>query len=201
MNNMCGRFSVDDRNPEIMEMIEALPADHLPIKTGEVFPANGALTLINKDRKITPEAMIWGFTRYDGKGIIINARAESALAKPLFKNSLLKNPLVIPVSGFFEWEKIKDDITRQEKKVKYLFKDADNEISYLAGLWNVFENKEGRALPYFTILTTDANKEMLPYHNRMPVMLRKNEISEWLDGKNRAEILAREPFILHAQMA
>lgn len=197
---MCGRFSVDDRNPEIKEMIEALPAEHLPIKTGEVFPTNGALTLINENKKVIPAAMLWGFPRYDGKGVLINARAESALARAIFKKSLLKNPLAIPVSGFFEWKKIKDPLTGQDKKVKYIFKNIDDGVLYLAGMWDMLENKHGGLLPYFTILTTEANKEMRPYHNRMPVLLRKKEIPDWLEGKNREEILTREPFFIHAQM-
>lgn len=198
---MCGRFSVDDRNPEIKEMIDALPDGRLSVKIGEVFPTNGALTLIKKDKKITPAAMLWGFPRFDGKGTIINARAESALVKPLFKNSLLKHPLAVPVTGFFEWKKIEDELTGQEKKVRYIFKNAEDDILYLAGMWDIFKNKDGEDLPYFIILTTEANETMIPYHNRMPVLLKKGEISDWLEGKNRVKILTGKPFALQARLA
>lgn len=189
---MCGRFDVDLSNREIDRLISQLPPGSPQIKIGEVFPTNIALTLILQDGAPAPEAMVWGFPRWKGNGVIINARTESALTKPMFSNALLAHPAVIPATGFYEWRAN----GRLKQKEKMIFTDPACELLYLAGFWNDFPKEE---MPKrFTILTAEANAFMREYHDRMPVMMRQHEILPWLKGVNRAEILARPQMELKA---
>lgn len=184
---MCGRFDVDQSNREIDRLLSQLPADGPKVKVGEVFPTNNSLTLVLRNGAIAPEAMAWGFPRWDGKGVIFNARSESALQKPLFKKALLQNPAVIPATGFYEWRQ--NPLT--DRKDKFRFSVPDQELLYLAGFWNTFADE---AVPrHFTILTTAANQSMQPYHSRMPILIVKEEILPWLTGEKRQQIMAREP--------
>lgn len=185
---MCGRFFVDAKNREIDRLLELLPSNSLPVRTGDVFPSNSALVLAKIEDAQAPQSMKWGFPRKDGNGVIFNARSETALVKPLFKKALQKNPLVVPASGFYEWQAIPG----QKHKEKYLFNNPDS-LLWLAGFWNAFTDNDNHTLPYFTILTTQANPSVKPFHERMPVILEHNQIEAWLNGDGIAEMLRKTP--------
>ena len=88
---MCGRFFVAIDDPEIMAILRQIESDKLeqaldlpPIRTGDVRPTDYAATIaaIREGSKIKYEQMRWGFTGFDGKGVLINARAETVTQKP-----------------------------------------------------------------------------------------------------------------------
>lgn len=189
---MCGRFFVDAKNRKIDRLLDMLPADDPFPKTGQIYPTDNALALLEDEK---PASLSWGFPRYDGKGVVFNARAETALQKPMFAKSLRARPCVIPTNGFYEWHAPE----KGAPKDKYLFTSPDNPLLYLAGFWNFFGPDAGANPRHFTFLTTAANSAMLPYHPRMPVLLEARDLPGWLSGSNRAEILAREPFALEAK--
>lgn len=190
---MCGRFDLDRSNQEIDRLIAELPPDSHPVKLGEVFPSNTALTLILEEGRLAPRAMAWGFPRWDGKGVIFNARAESVLQKPMFRNALKRNPAIIPVSGFYEWRE--NPLSGHKERFRFTAPDAS--LLYLAGFWSKFPKEELEQ--HFTIITTDANASMRPYHDRMPLLLPPEQLAAWLNGQSRAEMLASEPFALSAE--
>lgn len=189
---MCGRFFVDAKNREIDRLLDMLPADEPFPKTGQIYPTDNTLVLTDNTQ---PASMSWGFPRYDCKGVVFNARAETALQKPMFAKSLRARPCAIPTNGFYEWHAPQKDV----KKEKYLFTSFDSPLLYLAGFWNIFGPDAGQNPRHFTLLTTAANSAMLPYHHRMPVLLESHDLPDWLSGSNLPEILAREPFALQAQ--
>lgn len=108
----------------------------------------------------------WGFPKWTSKGVIINARSETAAEKSMFRKSLLQRRCVVPATGFYEWN---------HKKQKYKFNLPNHELLYLAGIWNEYEGEK-----HFVILTTAANEAMKDIHNRMPVILKKNIINQWV---------------------
>lgn len=188
---MCGRFDLDRSNKEIDRIVQALAPDAPAVKYGEIAPTNNAPVLGIFDDMIAPKVMAWGFPRWDGKGVIFNARAECALHKPMFRKALRERPLAVPTTGFFEWRSSED----KKSKEKFLFRSSDP-VLFLAGFWSHFPDDP---LPYrFNILTTDANDAMLPFHNRMPVILAHNELEGWLAGKSLDRVLSKIPPPLHA---
>ena len=78
---MCGRYFIDSDEPTMGTMLAALSPE-TPIHGGEVFPSNMA-PVITRHGELT--TMRWGFPRFDGKGLIINARSETAAEKPMFR--------------------------------------------------------------------------------------------------------------------
>ncbi|MDD4778876.1 MAG: SOS response-associated peptidase [Fermentimonas sp.] len=167
---MCGRFAffTDKEIKEVEEIIEQIDKDvnKDKLKTGEIFPSNMVPVLLKEKQEVYPQLFSWGFPSFQGKQLIINARAETASKKPMFRSALETRRCVIPSTGFFEWDKDKN---------KYLFNIPDSDMLYMAGLFNQFE-KEKR----FVILTTDANISVAEIHKRMPVVLPKGKIKEWL---------------------
>ena len=188
---MCGRYSLaPEESDEIARIVRQVQER---IKTGEIYPTNAVPVLMEAGAELVPEAMSWGFPRFQGKsGSIINARSETAGERPMFRKSLAERRCVVPTTGFFEWG---PDETG--KKQKYRFNLPGDRALYLAGLWNEFAG-EKRCV----ILTTEANASMDGIHDRMPVVLRREELEAWVkDPERAAEILQRVPPQLHHEMA
>jgi putative SOS response-associated peptidase YedK len=167
---MCGRYAffTDRELQEIDEIIEKISDDiqNDKMKTGEIFPTNVAPVFVPQKEIITPKLMVWGFPRFTGKGVIINARAETVKEKKLFGSSLRERRCIIPSTGFYEWD---------ADKKKFIFNMPDSQMLYMAGIYNQFE-AENR----FVILTTEANSSMVEVHNRMPVVIPKDRIEDWI---------------------
>ena len=77
-------------------------------KSGRPSPKEGrnSLTLSN---------MAWGFKAFDEGNLLINARAESLLLKPAFRELAKENRCVIPATSFYEWDQTKDKVTLSQK--------------------------------------------------------------------------------------
>ncbi|MDL2218097.1 SOS response-associated peptidase [Christensenellaceae bacterium OttesenSCG-928-M15] len=171
---MCGRYYIEIEEPEMRDILHAVErnlgntAQHAAMKMGEIFPTN-IVPVQAADLGYT--LMKWGFSRYDGKGQVINARSETASEKPMFRTSLLESRCIVPASYYFEWEKV------GTKKIKYSFRMPDAGLLYLAGLYRVEQNSE---VPVFTILTRDAAPQLMQIHHRMPVIIPKSSANAWL---------------------
>ncbi len=140
------------------------------------------------------ELMTWGFPKYQGSGVIINARAETASEKRTFSGALAARRCVILSTGFFEWTH-----TPGQKKEKYQFNDPQSPVLYMAGLYT--PASVAGELPRYVILTTAANESVRDIHDRMPVILRKEEIGEWVARRERVnEVLFRVPMGLEKRL-
>jgi putative SOS response-associated peptidase YedK len=115
---------------------------------------------------------------------MINARSETVLEKPSFREAFLARRCLIPVDGFYEWQK-RDGVSQP-----FLFRPKDQGVFALAGLWENWEYPGERKLETCTILTTAANSTMRPIHHRMPVILPEKDWKVWLDlSRKKAEQL------------
>lgn len=195
---MCGRFYVDYEVEELQNLLGdgSEQFESGSFKRGEVFPSDRALVLLNKDKSTVGRLMAWGFPKWDGRGVIFNARAETALKKTMFRKPLLEHPVAVPVSGFFEWKIVQG----QKKKDKYLFRSSEKPFFCLAGFYNIFAAGGGAKAECFTILTMPANSFMLAYHDRMPVLLDQFAGRDWLNGTQSLNyFLERAPLALEAE--
>lgn len=163
---MCGRYALftDQENAEIMEIIRQVEDK---IKIGEIYPTNPAPVILADG----VHAFNWGFPHFKGSGVIINARAETAGEKRMFKGSLAKRRCVIPSTGFYEWK----------DKQKYHITLPHSPVLYMAGIYNEFAGE-----PRYVILTTPANESVREIHDRMPLVLPKNLIDDWITNDNVA---------------
>lgn len=175
---MCGRYTLfdDQDNFEIMNILNELNRKYPDnnMKTGEIFPTNTAPVLLNNNHMLAPELSAWGFPGFQGKGVIINARSETAADKKTFRDSLLFRRCIIPTTGFYEW-------TQDKKKEKYLFTLPDSPVLYLAGFYNVFKGERR-----FVILTTESNSSVSDIHNRMPVIISPDVKEKWVNDTDMA---------------
>ena len=114
---------------------------------------------------------------------IINARVESAREKVTFRESWENRRCVIPASYYFEWEHLTTASGKKKTREKFRIQPEGNSIVFFAGLYRV-EVIKGVKVPVFTILTTEAAEEIRFIHDRMPVMLAKDDAEKWV-GMNR----------------
>ncbi len=140
---MCGRYFIDDEMwREIRKICKQIDDAKLKVTVGDVRPTDMAMVLTGM-KNVHLEAMRWGFTSKYQDWLLINARAESILSKPAFRNSVRNCRCVIPAAGFYEWNKEKEKIS---------FTMPQSDILYMAGVWQPTE-KESQ----FTIITTVPN--------------------------------------------
>lgn len=109
----------------------------------------------------------------------LNARAETIIEKPAFRDSQSRRCLVL-VDGFYEWQH------QNKSKVKHLIKLKEEENFALGGIWSYWKNplKANSYVRSFAILTVEANPMMALIHNtkkRMPLIIAKNDANEWLN--------------------
>jgi putative SOS response-associated peptidase YedK len=120
-----------------------------------------------------------------------NARAETVTEKPMFR-SAFKNRCIIPASGYYEWKTI------GKEKQPYYFTAKQEPILSIVGIWDERTNREdGKALKSCAMLITGPNMFVQDYHDRMPVLLRPDQIDRWLSGESGKEVLvpAREEML------
>ena len=199
---MCGRYYVDEEsNQELLKIIrnldKRLQGSHNPktnspytVKTGEIYPSHVVPVIANESNLIQYQPYIWGFQNNKNRSLIINARGETAPDKFMFSKPFTNMRVVIPASGFFEW-------SHDQNKQKFCFTDPNSTLMYMAGIATLDLN-----LSRFVILTTAANTSMKAIHHRMPILLKKEEIQDYILSKDYAyEVLARTPYELKSSLA
>jgi putative SOS response-associated peptidase YedK len=180
---MCGRFVIGgDFRDKLNELIASegiIPSDLPYHETGQdVFPSEPSLIIHSGGQDLLAGEMLWGFSNPYRKGIIINARAETVREKNLFADSIMNRRCIIPASGFYEWDPY---------KARFRFSHPNDELLLLAGIYHEEHDNH-----HYTILTTQANESMIPVHDRMPVMISRDEIHPWLkDNERLSEFLER----------
>lgn len=197
--DMCCRYYYEDFEIELRELMKAERVVELPDfkykETGrrDICPSQAGVVLCSAGRDssgpgspIGAAEMVWGFSNPVNKGLIINARAETAREKITFADSIAKRRCVIPASGFYEWDPY---------KARYRFTSPDGGLILLAGFY-----RREQGVPRFTILTTEANESMISIHDRMPVMIGREEIRPWIeDGAMLTEFLSRKQVALSCE--
>jgi putative SOS response-associated peptidase YedK len=177
---MCGRFT-SLLSPELLAVVyEVLaPADLTP--RYNIAPSQPVLVVrqnISGQRELA--SVNWGLIPSWSKDpsiahSLINARGETVAEKPTFRAAFKHHRCIIPVNGFYEWERV------GEAKQPWYIKGFDDQPLSIAGLWEHWQSPDGSVLETCAIITTTANELMAPIHERMPVLLPPDSIADWLD--------------------
>jgi putative SOS response-associated peptidase YedK len=111
---------------------------------------------------------------------LINARAESVADKPSFRSAFKRRRCIVPADGFYEWQARPDS---QAKQPMYFHRTDGGQLAF-AGLFEHWRDPSEPAAPEIetcTIITTAANAEVAPIHDRMPAILEPESWDVWLD--------------------
>lgn len=188
---MCGRYFWDNDAEEAFE--EDFPElagmarlQEKVLRTADYTPAMEAAAVVGAAGTLAADILKWGFIGFDKGRLLINARAESVRTKQTFAESFAARRCVLPAAGFYEWDK---------KKEKVIFRSPDRPILYLAGIYRPYGDEKR-----FVILTREANASMLPVHDRMPLILTREEVEPWVcDAGRAASALMKELPLLKAE--
>jgi putative SOS response-associated peptidase YedK len=143
--------------------------------------------VITRNSPNRAEEMRWGLVPFWAKdpsigNKMINARAETVAEKPAFRKALAARRCLVPASGFYEWKR-----DAGGKVPHYIFLRDTGSFAF-AGLYEIWKDQDGQVLKTYTIITTTPNELMETIHNRMPVILSREDEGLWLDKE--AEIPA-----------
>lgn len=164
---MCCQFYFDDSTMEdIRNIVNGIDREIYGNKYGDVRPSDPAMIITGRKDVMHAEQMRWGFKSYQNNQLLINARSESALQKVSFRDSVSRRRCIIPAKHFYEWDGQKNKVT---------FSWNESPVLYMAGFYNQFDGEDR-----FIILTTAANDSMKKVHDRMPLLLPKEQIEDWI---------------------
>ena len=176
---MCGRFSV---NIDYEELKERYPNHKVaPVKPFFNFAPTMQLPVIINDDVIN---MKWGLIPSWAKdnsfaSKMINARSETLLEKPSFKNLVDTNRCIIVSNGFYEWD--------TKTKSPYFIYSTNNKIMAFGGLFSSWTNQSNEIIHTFTIITTESNNTLSKIHHRMPLILNEGDDIKWINNNNNYE--------------
>lgn len=179
---MCGRYTRVYDWVGVHALLDATFEwmETLPERSWNVAPSQRApVCVLREDGSRELRAMRWGLTprwSKDGRAGPINARSETVASKPMFREAYRRRRCLAPMSGFYEWKRVGD------ARVPHYFWLLNDEVFCVAGLWERWEG-EGEAVESFTILTTRANEAVAEVHDRMPVIVRREDYGAWLEGE------------------
>ena len=175
---MCGRFSVyiDDvelnirfPNHDVTPFLEAKVTNFAPTMEMPIIIEN---QVVNMKWGLIPS---WSQNKSFANNLI-NARCETLLEKPSFKNLVNTQRCIVPSNGFYEWDPV--------SKLPYFVKPADSSLMNFCGLHTLWMDENRRPVNTFTIITTKSNQVMSEIHHRMPVILEQGSENRWLSRSN-----------------
>ncbi|MGE3620945.1 MAG: SOS response-associated peptidase [Acidimicrobiia bacterium] len=181
---MCGRFASTSPPDQVAAYFGAELAEALLEPSYNVAPTNDVYAVLEDGGVRHVDAFHWGLIPLWAKdpkigSKMINARAETLAEKSAYRSAFRKRRCIVPADGFYEWKAVPG----QKAKQPYFIHRADGEPLAFAGLWEVWRgpDKDQEPLRSATIVTTSANQDMAPVHDRMPVVLPREAWSTWLD--------------------
>lgn len=199
---MCGRFALFATSAELAEhfglteaVAEALPPHY------NITPGQAVAVVRERDGVRRLDLLKWGLVPFWAKDAsigqrLINARLDSVHSKPAFREAFTRRRCLIAASGFYEWGE-----AVQGRRRPFFVRGRGEPLLAFAGLWERWRSPDGRTLETCVIVTTDANPTLAPIHERMPVLVAREDQARWLDpatsSAEAAEIAARAP-PLHA---
>lgn len=184
---MCGRFALVHK-PELVDdtfgtAAEAFPPRYNIAPTQPIMVVSPAPAY---DRGSNQPARIatlvrWGFIPDWVKDVkqfplLINARSETAATKASFRAAMRHRRVLIPASGFYEWKR-----TGAKRAQAYWIRPRDGGLVAFAGLMETYSEPGGSEIDTAAILTTAANSKIAHIHDRMPVVVKPEHFSRWLD--------------------
>lgn len=191
---MCGRYTLSKAENLKLKLIEAgFDFDEFSMTRitprFNIAPTQTVPVIFNQSPRQLSLAR-WGLLPFWAKdekigASLINARSETVATKPAFRSAFKKRRCLIPADGFYEWQKTPGG------KLPHRFTLKDGDLFSFAGLWEEW-TPPGSTEPLRTcsIITTQANELVAPVHDRMPVILPKEQESTWLASETTPEALS-----------
>jgi len=172
---MCGRYRLT-RAEKMAERFDAEFAGELQPQYN-IAPTQPVSVVRTTDSGRMISSMRWGLIpswAKDASMAQINARSETILEKPAFKESFERRRCLIPADGFYEWRR------SANTKQPFHFGLKDESLFAFAGIWDRWKSPTGPVVESCAILTTTPNEVLRDVHDRMPAILSEQDYAVWL---------------------
>lgn len=179
---MCGRFVVSRELSDLKELFEADVPAYFESQSFNIAPTHTAPIVVEREIEGLPAREIhparFGLIPHWAKEVpapLFNARIETVLEKPSFRDAALRKRCVVPASGYFEWD--------AQKQPHYIFSDP---VLCFAGIFSFWRDPSkaqtdpSRWVLSFSILTKPASESLAWVHERSPVFLSEEGVDAWL---------------------
>ena len=179
---MCGRFVVSKDLADLKELFEADAPAYFETQSYNIAPTHSAAIVVEREIEGLPSREIhparFGLIPHWAKEVsspLFNARIETVLEKPSFRDAALKKRCVVPASGYFEWD--------AGKQPHYIFSEP---LLCFAGIFSFWrdptkiQSDPARWVLSFSILTKPASEALAWVHERSPVFLSDDGVDAWL---------------------
>lgn len=189
---MCGRYRLSRRKQLIEEQFDTSDWQDNWSPRYNIAPTQPVPVVRQHPKEPIRQLslMKWGLIPHWAKDpsiamSTINAKSETAAAKPAFRDPLKYRRCLIPAYGFYEWKR------NGTSKQPFCFEVGDCELYAFAGIWDGWKNAEGQWIKTCSILTTTPNAVTSAVHDRMPVILHPDGYDLWLDpGMTDAQVVS-----------
>ncbi|ETR76617.1 hypothetical protein X566_02445 [Afipia sp. P52-10] len=176
---MCGRFVIVSSPEAIRQMFGYPHGPNFPPRFN-IAPTQPVPVVLQESGGRQFRLMRWAFLPAWAKepakfGLVINARAETIVEKPAFRNAIRHRRCLIPADGYFEWQ---DMGTR--KRPLYIHPTAGGPIAF-AAVYETWAGPNGEEVDTVAIVTTAASPDLSSLHHRMPVTIAPEAFPRWLD--------------------
>ncbi|ABD05840.1 Protein of unknown function DUF159 [Rhodopseudomonas palustris HaA2] len=176
---MCGRFVMTSAPAAIRDAFGYADQPNFPARHN-IAPTQPVPVVIVDAGARRFRLMRWGFLPSWAKDprkftLLINARAETLLEKPAFRNAVRRRRCLVPSDGYYEWK------TVGTRKQPYFIHPAGGGPIGFAGLWETWVGPNGEELDTIAIVTTAAREGMTELHDRVPVTIAPQDYAAWLD--------------------
>ena len=175
---MCGRYTLAAGGEELAETFD-VPVPDLELHARyNIAPGQQAVVVAEDRRGRRAGLLTWGlvpsWAEEPGRPLI-NARSESVLERPSFRESFERRRCLVPADGFYEWKQEGD------RKVPFWIHPASGGLVSFAAVWDRWSPPGAEARNSFAILTMPAEGEVALIHDRMPVVIDARDRDRWLD--------------------
>jgi putative SOS response-associated peptidase YedK len=196
---MCGRYSFAIEDDLILQRFG------IRVRTA-IYKANyncsptQTLAVITNEAPDTLNFFRWGLVPSWAKdrtigNKLINARAETLTEKPSFRSAFRDKRCLIPATGFYEWKHVQKEGMKTKAAIPFQIGLKNGDAFCFAGLWDQWVSGDGEILRSFTIITTSPNELVREIHDRMPVILRRDDEQRWISpGPDPSLVELLKPF-------
>jgi putative SOS response-associated peptidase YedK len=176
---MCGRFVITSPPAALRQIFGYVEQPNFPPRHN-IAPTQPIPVVILENGIRHFRLMRWGllpaWVKEPAKfTLLINARAETVLEKPAFRNAMRRRRCLIPADGYYEWQVL------EGRKRPYFVHRRNGSPIGLAGLAETWIGPNGEELDTVAIVTAAASADLAGLHHRVPVSIAPEDFERWLD--------------------
>ncbi len=176
---MCGRFVITTPPEALRQLFGYVEQPNFPPRYN-IAPTQPIPVVMIENGSRHFRLMRWGLLPSWVKDprtftLLINARSETLLEKPAFKNAIKRRRCLVPADGYYEWHTAGD-----RKRPCFIHRRDDRPIG-LAALAETWMGPNGEELDTVALVTAAASADLAVLHHRVPVTIRPADFACWLD--------------------